>query len=197
MNANGQLARPLPPQVPGAPAWKAKPKAGGAFAVAVLAAGIAAALLPSEGRKLESYRDSGGIWTVCMGLIGPVEQAHRGRRWTEDECKAAESAYIAPMVQEMQRCVPIAVQAEMTYGEWITYAHWAFNTGTRNFCNSTLGKRLADGNHNGACRAMAAWTYITLKGKKRNCRDPDMRKICSGIVTRRDNEVSWCLEALP
>lgn len=130
-----------------------------------------------------------------MGLIGPVEQAHRGTPWTVSECQAAEAAYIAPMAEMMQRCVPAAVRDEMTYGEWITYGHWSYNTGTGNFCHSTLARKLAAGDHVGACKAMASWTWITLKGKKLNCRDPANK--CGGIPIRRDNEVGWCLAALP
>lgn len=162
----------------------------------ILAAGIAAALLPSEGRKLKVYKDSAGIDTVCMGLIGPITKRHPGVDFTVEECKAAEAAYIAPMVAQMQKCVPEKVRNDMSYGEWVTYGHWAYNTGTSSFCTSSLGRKLSAGDHVGACKAMGAWTYITLKGKKRNCRDADMQRICSGIVKRRDLEVSMCLDAL-
>ncbi len=55
-------------------------------------------------------------------------------------------------------------------------------------------RKLAAGDHAGACRAMAAWTYITVRGQKVNCRTAG--KLCRGIVIRRDEEVSRCLEAL-
>ena len=182
------------PQAPNAPGWKEKPKAGGVFAIAVLCCGIAAALLPSEARKLTVYKDSAGIDTVCMGLIGPITKRHPGQPFTVDECKQAEVEYFTPMVRQMAKCVPANVTADMSYGEWVTYGHWAYNTGTASFCNSTLGRKLAAGDHEGACRAMGAWTFITVKGRKVNCRTAG--RLCPGIVTRRDLEVSMCLEAL-
>lgn len=184
------------PQAPGAPAWNEKPKAGGAFAVLIVAVGIASALFPSEGRKLQVYKDSAGIDTVCMGLIGSITKRHPGVDFTVEECKTAEAEYIAPMVKQMQQCVPVEVRNSMTYGEWVTYGHWSYNTGTSSFCSSSLGSKLRAGDHDGACKAMSGWTFITYKGKKRNCRDADMQRICSGIVKRRDQEVSNCLNAL-
>lgn len=186
------------PQAPSAPGWKEKPK-GGPFAIGVLVVGIAAALLPSEGgRILRPYLDSARIPTACMGVIGKevTRRYQAGLLFTDAECESMEKAYLNKMVATMQSCVPQSVQQQMTYGEWISYGHWAYNTGTQSFCNSTLGRRLGAGDRVGACRAMGAWTYITLHGRKRNCRDPDMQRICSGIVTRRDLEVSSCLQAI-
>jgi lysozyme len=178
------------------PGWKEKPK-GGLFALALICAGIAAALAPSEGgRRLDVYRDSAGILTACTGIIGPVVNARGfGGKFTEDECKALESAYLAKMVTAMQACVPSPVLHEMTYGEWIAFGHFSYQAGNGAFCRSTLARKLASGDHAGACRAMASWTYITVKGVKVNCRDPNNR--CRGIPKRRDMEVSMCLDALP
>jgi lysozyme len=188
---------------------------GGIFAVSVLAAGIAAALLPSEARVLKPYRDSAGIWTVCMGLIGPIVNRYpRDVAWTTDECKIAEAQYIEPMVKQMQRCTPQHVQKEMTYGQWIWLGHWAYNVGTNNYCGANVGRELQVGNHRGACLAMSKWTWITLpKGKvpagkhkvtrdsagrvtriQIDCIDPANK--CFGLAKRRDLEVESCLDSL-
>jgi GH24 family phage-related lysozyme (muramidase) len=186
--------KPLPPQAPGAPGWKEKPKSGaaGGFAALVLAAGLMFALLPSEARKLTPYKDSAGIWTVCMGLIGPVVKRHWGTDWTVEECKEAELDYLRPMIGEMVKCVPEKVRNEMSYGQWVSLGHWYYNTGA--FCRSGVGRYLAQGDHVRSCQAMGQWTFITVKGRKVNCKDPKNR--CSGLATRRLNEVSWCLSAL-
>ena len=180
---------------PKKPGWKDKPN-GGLFALAVICAGIAVALAPSEGgRRLDVYRDSAGILTACTGIIGPVVNGRGfGGRFTEDECKALESAYLTKMVRTMEACIPSPVLRDMAYGEFVAFGHWAYNTGTGAFCNSTLARKLADGDHAGACRAMASWTFITVRGQHLNCRDPENR--CGGIPKRRDLEVSMCLEAL-
>lgn len=199
------------PQPANAPGWKQKPPPGGVFAVVVLAAGIAAALAPSEGgQRLDVYRDSAGILTACTGIIGPAVNAKGlGNKFTKAECDAMDQAYIAKMVPLLQRCVPIGVRRDMTYGEWVSYGHWAYNTGTASFCYSTLAKRLAAGDHAGACRQMAVWTWTPVRrgttpagrtnGKpqpalRQDCRD--VRNKCNGIPARRDLEVSMCLSAL-
>lgn len=180
------------------PGWKDKPPKGAFFSVVVLCCGLAAALMPSEGgRRLSPYLDSAKIPTACMGVIGPeVTRRHKaGLGFTNEECEEMESKYLAKMVRAMHTCVPGNVVADITYGEWIAYGHWAYNTGTNSFCHSTLAKRLSAGDHAGACRAMGAWTFITVPGLgKVNCRDPAMR--CGGIPKRRDLEVSMCLSAL-
>lgn len=187
------------PQAPNAPGWKEKPKGGAVFGIAVLVAGIGFALGPSEGgRRLTPYLDSVGIPTACTGVIGKeITRRYKAKlKFTDAECDSMETAYRTRMVTVMQSCVPLKVQQSMSYGEWVTYGHWAYNTGTQSFCVSTLGKRLAAGDHSGACKAMGSWTYVTHKGKKRNCRDSDMQRICRGIPLRRDLEVSMCLGAL-
>jgi len=133
-----------------------------------------------------------------MGIIGKevTRRYKAGVKFTDAECESMEKTYLTRMVSAMQTCAPQADQQQMTYGEWIIYGHWAYNPGTKSFCNSTLGRRLGAGDRVGACKSMGAWTYITLNGRKRNCRDPEMKRICSGIVTRRDLEASMCLEAL-
>jgi GH24 family phage-related lysozyme (muramidase) len=99
------------------------------------------------------------------------------------------------MVQQMQACIAPAQLERITTGEFIAYGHWAYNTGTGAFCHSTLNTRLNAGDHAGACRAMASWTFITVRGRKVNCRTAG--PLCPGIPKRRDMEVAMCLGALP
>lgn len=204
-------------QAPGAPDLKAKPPAGGMFAVVVLCCGLFAALSPSEGgRRLEPYLDSSSIPTACTGLIGPeVTRRWKAKeRFTEGECKSLETAYVTKMVRQMSACVPIQVRADMTYGEWISYGHWSYNTGTASFCSSGVSRLLAKGDHVAACKAMGKWTWTTVplsrvpRGAHRAVRDGTGRQIawridcadsankCSGLATRRDLEVSTCLSAV-
>jgi lysozyme len=209
------------PQAPGAPKWNEKPAAG-AFPAVLLVAGLAAALLPSEDRRLKPYLDSARIPTACMGIIGPEVNARykAGTVFTRDECIALEQKYLLVMVRRMGKCIPADIVSRLTYGEWISYGHWAYNTGTESFCSSSIGRRLAQGDHAGACRAMGQWTWITrpasagvprgihkpvfagatargpglLIAYRMQCNDPLNR--CSGLATRREIEVSTCLAAL-
>ncbi len=188
-----QPPEPTPETKPG---WKDKPKKGAFFSIVLLAAALTAWLSPSEGgQRLDVYLDSAGIKTVCTGIIGLAVNAHEvGYRFTKAQCDAMDSAYVTKQLTQMQACTPPAILQDTAFGEFVSYAHWAYNTGTGAFCHSTLAKKLAAGDHAGACKAMAAWTFITVKGQKVNCRNAG--KLCRGIVTRRDEEVSLCLSAL-
>ena len=196
--------QPIP--VPGTkgPAWKAK----GASLI-LLIAGVTAVLLPEEGRTLNVILDSAGIPTVCMGLTGAVTKRHPGIPWTVDECKQAEAEYIAPMVTALSACIPANVRDDMAYGEMVIYGSLSFNGGINAVCKSSIARHLKEGDHEGACRSMAAWTWTRVKagttpagrtnGKpqpalRQDCRDP--RNRCNGLPRRRDRDVAACLEAL-
>lgn len=171
----------------------AKPKSNAPAGVraAAIAAAIVASLFvweSSNKRPLKPYRDIVGVLTVCNGITG--SRVIEGKTYTEAECDALEADYVARMVSRMGECVTVPLKD----GEWVAYGHWAYNVGTSAFCNSSLVRKLNAGDHAGACRGMAAWTWVTKNGKKVNCRDPANR--CGGLPARRDYEVKMCLEAL-
>jgi GH24 family phage-related lysozyme (muramidase) len=173
---------------------KPKSKKGPAIGIGLIVAAILTTLLPDEGRKLTPYRDSAGIWTVCMGITGPDVWRHKGFPFTEDECKQMESGYVAKMVRQMEPCLTQDAVDSMTVQEWVAYGHFGYNVGTPAFCRSTIVAHLNAGNHEGACKAMSRWVFITVHGKAVNCRQAG--HLCPGIVKRRDKEVQMCLDAL-
>jgi GH24 family phage-related lysozyme (muramidase) len=184
--------------------------------MALVGAGLLFNLAPPDsaegGRRLDVYLDSSGIPTSCSGLIGN-EVVRRYKlhgtkaRFTEAECIAMEKAYTVPMQRQMAACIPDKVKAEITFGEMWTFAHWHWNTGA--FCQSSVGRELAKGDHVRACHAMAKYTWARPNPRWRqtgrsngkigaarrvDCSDPANK--CSGLATRRRNEVAWCLSAL-
>ena len=40
-----------------------------------------------EGLRLESYQDSGGVWTIGYGHTGP--EVHEGLVWTQEQAEEA------------------------------------------------------------------------------------------------------------
>ena len=163
---------------------KASGKAKGAGVIVALIAMLGV----WEGSKPKPYLDHIGIPTACRGITGPevTRRYNAGERFTTAECDAMETAYILTMQDRMAGCI----KEPMSDGEWLAYSHFAFNVGTAGFCKSSLVKRLNAGDHAGACRQMAKWTWAG----GRNCRDPANR--CTGLPKRRDAEVKVCLEAL-
>lgn len=208
-----------PRQPAGAPGWKDKPKGGAAGFAALMAlvgGGLLYALAPGDsaegGQRLDVYLDSAGIPTACSGIIGgEVLRRYRLQgtkaRFTKPECDALEQAYTAPMIREMSACVPEKVRGNVSYGQMFALAHWRWNTGT--FCNSSVGRHLAAGDFVRSCHAMALYTWSrpnpkwnqtgrsngkTGAARRVDCADPANK--CSGLATRRREEVSWCLSAL-
>ena len=180
-----------------APARQPTGKKGPAFTIGLLVAGLSTALLPSEARKLTPYLDSVGIPTACMGIIGKeVTRRYKAKEtFTLDECLYMEKTYLTKMVTDMGHCIKDEIEAQMVYDQWIGLGHWAYNVGTRAFCNSGVVRKLNQGDFAGSCQAMGDWTYLTIGGKKVNCRDPKYK--CGGIPKRRDYEVKTCMGALP
>lgn len=213
MNAPVAPLPTAPPKPQGDPLKKKIGSGGVAAALVLLAGMMIPALLPSENRITHPYRDSAGIWTVCMGLIDPVLIArHPGIEWTVPECETEEKKYVAAMLTKMAACIPAAILSDMSFGELLWHGHFAFNTGTGSFCGQgkAVHRALVAGDHAGACKAMALYRFqsvpntprnlqrsgahaLSLDGKmiRQDCRDPKNR--CRGLAIRRDMEVEKCL----
>lgn len=208
-----QVRAPTPPETK--PTGITGPNKGPAAGFVVVVTAICCLLLPDEGRELKVYRDSAGIPTICMGLIEPrLINRHPGVDWTKAECKVEEEAYVAKMVGAMAPCLGNEARDTLTEGEWIWHGHFAYNVGTRAWCRSSAPPKLNRGDHEGACKVFAAYTWITTgprtppRGENKpvrdatgkliayrvQCRDPLNR--CTGLPKRRDREVEGCLDAL-
>jgi GH24 family phage-related lysozyme (muramidase) len=193
-----------------------KGAAGGAGLILALAIAIGYALDPSEGgRRLDVYLDSSDIPTACKGVIG-AEVTRRWRakgkdaRFTDVECDQLENNYTLKMTADMLQCVPEAVVSTLSYGEFIAYGHWAYNTGTGMFCSlGSVPRLLAQGNRIAACNVMAKYTWarpsrrLNQTGRDNGKTGParridcaDKRNKCSGLKTRREAEVNTCLAGI-
>lgn len=165
--------------------------AAGVAAALGLALGTAAILtddwLTDEGWRLNVYRDSAGIPTVCAGHTGP--DVRMGDVWTEAEC-------IGITVYDIVRhCRPVLERlADPTPGEVAAWCGFAGNAGIQAFIQST-GLRLQQaGQRAAACEQLLRWVYITVDGRKLDCRDP--RNNCAGLPARRERQMARCLSDL-
>jgi GH24 family phage-related lysozyme (muramidase) len=159
-------------------------KIGFAAVPLALVLGLAAILgqPDHEARIHTTYWDAlGGLYTVCSGVTG--EGVIPGKTYTDAECDALESRYIARMFARMGKCVP---NARLSFDEIKAWGHFAFNIGETNFCKSTAAKLLNRGENAAACKQIGRWVYV--KGK--DCRDP--RNKCGGIPKRRNWEQTTC-----
>ncbi len=92
-------------------------------------------------------------------------------------------------VQQFEGAIKTCVTVPLTQNEYDAYVSFAYNVGSRAFCQSTLVKKLNLGDFKGACDELLRWRYF--QGK--DCALPENRRLCGGLVKRREAEYRKCL----
>lgn len=114
-----------------------------------------AVLIAREGRRLEAYRDSAGIWTIGVGHTAasgpPVPQA--GLRLSEQEADALFVRDVARFV----RIVAEALSEPLPQHAFDALVSLCFNIGPAAFLGSTVLRRLRAGDRAGAAEAILMW----------------------------------------
>lgn len=144
----------------------------------VTAISMAAAMVMGfEGYELATYKDTGGVITVCYGHTGP--ELRMGQTYTEAQCYEYLEEDLAVAHAALQRLVkvPIPMHVEAALIDFV------YNVGQGQFASSTLLKKLNRGDIVGACNELPRWVYDN--GVKLN-----------GLVTRRNIEKGVCLGEL-
>lgn len=144
----------------------------GTAAAAVLAL-AALVVAPWEGRELQPYRDIVGVWTVCYGHTGTVQQ----RTYTPAECDSMLRSDLGVAYGFVQRCIP---GANVNQAAALTSA--AFNIGPKVVCGSTLQRKAIAGDWRGACAQLDRW--VLAGGRK-----------VRGLIRRRAAERELCEKA--
>ena len=93
-------------------------------------------------------------------------------------------------VQQFEGAIKTCVTVPLTQNEYDTYVSFAYNVGSRAFCQSTLVKRLNRGDFKGAGDELLRWRFF--QGK--DCALPENRRLCGGLAKRREAEYRQCLE---
>ena len=92
-------------------------------------------------------------------------------------------------VQQFEGAIKTCVTVPLTQNEYDAYVSFAYNVGSRAFCQSTLVKKLNLGDFKGACDELLRWRYF--QGK--DCALPENRRLCGGLVKRLEAEYRKCL----
>ena len=152
-------------------------KVKAALAGATLLGGsIAAVIQHNEGLSLTAYKDSAGVPTICYGETKGVQM---GQKRTLTQCQeqliqsAGEHAKALDGLPMTLTDVQLLGALDLTY-----------NIGISGFKNSTVKRKLMQGDTRGAAQAVLAWRYITVKGKKYDC-SVKGNKVCYGLWKRR------------
>ena len=133
-----------------------------------------------EGCRLESYPDpgtGGDPWTIGYGHTGPdvfptlvITQEYAEKLLLEDVQKAVAN-------------VNAHLKIEVTQEEFDALVDFAFNCGCRNLDNSTLLKKVNEGDHEGAADEFLKW-------------DKAGGHVMAGLLKRRQAEAALFLSDL-
>lgn len=134
-----------------------------------------------EGDRLAAYRDSGGIYTACMGVTNGVKA---GDRFTPEQCAAKDSVAVQTAAAEVQRMVTVPM-SEPERAAVISFC--AYNIGPGKCSDSTFLRKLNAGDRAGACAEIKRWIFDGGK----DCRIKGNN--CYGQVIRRQQENELCL----
>ena len=114
-----------------------------------------AVLIAREGRRLTAYRDSVGVWTIGVGhtsAAGPPVVTP-GLRLSVQDCDALLTRDVARYAETVRGAVP----ADLPDHAFDALVSLCFNIGQPAFLRSTVVKRLAAGDRDGAAHAILLW----------------------------------------
>lgn len=135
---------------------------------------LLALLTTDEGTRYKPYRDVGGVLTVCQGHTGP--DVIEGKVYTKADCDRLLVRNTERHGNAVLRCTNVP----LNQNQYEAFTRFTFNVGTSAFCNSSLVKKLNQGDYEGACRELKRWVYV--KGKR-----------VPGLVNRRESEYRQCI----
>jgi lysozyme len=121
------------------------------------------AIIPVPGDK-PTY----GYGTTSGVKMGDTVTPDRALAYLQRDIGVAETA--------LKRCIKVPIAQR----EWDVYVSFAYNVGTKAFCDSTLNKKLNAGDYVGACNELTKWVYV--KGR-----------VVKGLQNRRAEELRKCL----
>jgi lysozyme len=103
-----------------------------------------------EGCELEAYQDSVGVWTIGYGHTKGV---HEGMVITQEQAEQM----LLDELKEYEGYVEDMVEVELTQEQFDALVVWVYNLGPTNFKNSTLLKRINEGNFEDVPYQMKRW----------------------------------------
>ena len=127
-----------------------------------------------EGLRLEPYRDSAGVLTVCVGHTASVEQ----RTYTRDECLDLLDADL----QRFEQAVDNAIEPDPEGDGRTALVSLAFNIGAGAFTRSRLVK-LIQGSYDEweVTLEWTSWDHAHVNGRA---------QVIDGLLERRRREVA-------
>jgi len=126
-----------------------------------------------EGLRLNAYDDGTGVWTIGWGttVYPDGTKVKKGDSITLKQAKH----YKAHSLAKFEKAVNDAVDVPLNQNQFNALVSLAYNIGVGAFTNSTLVKRLNEGNYKAAADQFLVW--VNAGGKR-----------MQGLVNRRNKE---------
>lgn len=126
-----------------------------------------------EGLRLKAYDDGVGVWTIGFGTTKYPNgiRVKKGDTCTLEQAKA----YMQNDLKSFEQTVNNTVKVPLNQNQFDALVSLAYNIGSTAFKNSTLVKRLNEGNYNAAANQFDLW--VNAGGKR-----------MQGLVNRRAAE---------
>lgn len=126
-----------------------------------------------EGYSGTAYQDIVNIWTIGFGTTEGVKKGQ-----TIDPVKALQRKL--DDVKKFEGALKQCVKVPLHQYEYDAYLSLAYNIGPTAFCNSTLVRRLNEGQYDLACREILRW-------------DKAGGRVVRGLTLRREAEYRQCM----
>ncbi|UNF44092.1 glycoside hydrolase family protein [Bartonella krasnovii] len=109
-----------------------------------------------EGLRLNAYKDAIGVWTIGYGHTSAAGKpfVHKGMTITE---KQAEEL-LCKDLRQFENTVAKAVTVSLNSWQFAALVSFCYNVGTTAFCNSTLLKKLNQGEYEAVPAELQKWT---------------------------------------
>lgn len=132
-----------------------------------------------ESLRLNAYDDGVGVWTIGFGTTKYPNgtRVKKGDTCTLDQAKA----YMQNDLKAFEQTVSSAVKVPINQNQFDALVSLAYNIGPTAFKNSTLVKRLNEGNYKAAANQFDVW--VNAGGKR-----------MQGLVNRRTTEKALFLK---
>lgn len=127
----------------------------------------------NEGYRGEAYKDAVGVPTVGYGETKGVKM---GQKTTPDRALVQLLSSANSHADEIRQCIKVPLYQH----EFDAYVSLAYNIGAKNFCHSTLVRKLNADDYSGACEQIKRWNKAG-------------GKVLPGLTKRREKEYRMCM----
>lgn len=139
-----------------------------------------------EGLRLTAYQDGAGVWTIGYGHTGPLLDGARIKAGVTISREEAD-LLLRKDLEWAQVAVDSLVKVPLNDNQFAALVSFVFNVGETAFKNSTLLRKLNEGNYDAVPVELLRWNKLTQNGKK---------IVSKGLTNRRQAEIGlWAMES--